>query len=635
VSGTAGSLPLFAGLEPELGAVRAALAGEPALEDLPASPTLDSICSLFGLSCFERQLLVLAAGAEIDPAISAHCRERASHGAPTAALALSALPGPHWSALSTQAPLRRFALLAPAGEGPLLERPLRIEERVLDLLAGVDHLDPRLDGIAAELRAGAELVPSREALAARVAEHIAGTCGRGEWPLVQVGGGADARTRNEIAAAALASAGMRTLLVVAAALPDGAGESCRLARLCSREAALARAGVVVDATDLGGPDRGPRALVAFAAELEGAIVVSAPEPVPGLRASLAVRLEPGSARERRAVWEELMPVELGLNGELDAIAAQFELEPGTLRDAAGAALGEQGGDADSAAEVGRRLWAACRERARPDLDDLARHIKPRATWSRLVLPKDRLRTLRELATQVRQRARVHEEWGFDGLGSTGLGIGALFSGPSGTGKTMAAEVVANELGLDLYRIDLSAVVSKYIGETEKNLRRVFDAAERGSAVLLFDEADALFGKRTEVRDSHDRFANIEVSYLLQRMETYRGLAILTTNQRRALDAAFLRRLRFVVDFPFPDAAQRAEIWRRTMPEQAPRSGLDAERLAQLAVAGGNIRNIALGAASLAADSAEPIGMIHVARAARTEYAKLEREPSDVELKGWS
>jgi SpoVK/Ycf46/Vps4 family AAA+-type ATPase len=189
---------------------------------------------------------------------------------------------------------------------------------------------------------------------------------------------------------------------------------------------------------------------------------------------------------------------------------------------------------------------------------------------------------------------------------------------------MAAEVIARELRLDLYRIDLSAVVSKYIGETEKNLRRVFDAAERGGAVLLFDEADALFGKRTEVQDSHDRFANIEVSYLLQRMEAYSGLAILTTNMRAALDDAFARRLRFVVEFPFPDAPQRAEIWRRVFPSSVPLGELDFDALARMDIAGGNIRNVALGAAFLAADLSEPVGSAHLAAAARTEYAKLDR-----------
>jgi SpoVK/Ycf46/Vps4 family AAA+-type ATPase len=214
-------------------------------------------------------------------------------------------------------------------------------------------------------------------------------------------------------------------------------------------------------------------------------------------------------------------------------------------------------------------------------------------------------------------------------------VAGLFWGVSGTGKTLAAEVLARELHLDLYRVDLSQVVSKYIGETEKNLRRIFDAAEAGGAILLFDEADALFGRRSEVKDSHDRYANIEVSYLLQRMETYRSLAILTTNLKDALDQAFLRRLRFVVQFSFPDAAARADIWRRIFPPQVPTSGLAVDRLARLAVAGGTIRNIALSAAFLAAEDGTPVGMEHLLAATRTEYLKLGKALTDAEVAGWT
>jgi SpoVK/Ycf46/Vps4 family AAA+-type ATPase len=252
----------------------------------------------------------------------------------------------------------------------------------------------------------------------------------------------------------------------------------------------------------------------------------------------------------------------------------------------------------------------------------------------LVLPEQQKSILRDISTHVRQRTKVYQDWGFGSKGGRGLGISALFSGVSGTGKTMAAEVIAKELRLDLYRIDLSAVVSKYIGETEKNLRRIFDAAEAGGAILLFDEADALFGKRTEVKDSHDRHANVEVSYLLQRMEAYQGLAILTTNLKGSLDQAFLRRIRFVVSFPFPDAKGRAEIWQRIFPNQTPTQELDFDNLAKLSVAGGNIRNIALNAAFVAADAGEPVMMKHILQAAKSEYVKLERSLTDVEIRGW-
>jgi SpoVK/Ycf46/Vps4 family AAA+-type ATPase len=325
------------------------------------------------------------------------------------------------------------------------------------------------------------------------------------------------------------------------------------------------------------------------------------------------------------------------------LVSQFRISVPGVRAAVAEALAEEGmeeaGEATTnAAEDGRlarRLWENCRSQTRPRIAELAQRIEANNTWSDLVLPEAQLETLRQVVAHVRHRAQVYESWGFSSKGSRGLGISALFTGTSGTGKTMAAEVLANDLRLDLYRIDLSSVVSKYIGETEKNLRRVFDAAEEGGAILLFDEADALFGKRSEVKDSHDRYANIEVSYLLQRMEAYRGLAILTTNMKNAVDSAFLRRIRFVVPFPFPDAKQRAEIWRRVFPASTPTHGLDYARLSRLNVTGGNIRNIALNGAFLAADAREPVGMKHLLLAAQCEYNKLEKPLTEAEVGGWT
>ena len=269
------------------------------------------------------------------------------------------------------------------------------------------------------------------------------------------------------------------------------------------------------------------------------------------------------------------------------------------------------------------------------MENLAQRIVPMSGWEDLVLPEPQVQALRQVASQMRHRMTVHETWGFSLKGRRGLGVTALFAGESGTGKTLAAEVLARELALELYRVDLSAVVSKYIGETEKNLKQVFDAAEEGGVLLLFDEADALFGKRSEVKDSHDRYANIEVSYLLQRMEAYQGLAILTTNSKSALDKSFQRRLRFTVSFPFPDSTQREAIWLRIFPDTTPTQGLDYARLAQLNVAGGNIRNIALNASFLAAASGTPVQMVHVLQAAKMEAQKIERPISEAEIRGWA
>ena len=255
---------------------------------------------------------------------------------------------------------------------------------------------------------------------------------------------------------------------------------------------------------------------------------------------------------------------------------------------------------------------------------MAQRVEPKAGWDDIVVAPADEALLRQIADQVGQRNKVYQEWGFDRKMSRGLGITALFAGESGTGKTMAAEVLANHLRLGLYRVDLSATVSKYIGQTEKNLRRLFDAAEDGGAILFFDEADALIGKRSEVRDSHDRYANIEVNYLLQRMESYSGLAILATNMKSALDPAFLRRLRFVINFQFPGVPERKAMWQKAFPPQTPVSELDCDRLARLNLTGGHIAVVALNAAFVAARSNGAVTMPVVLDAARAEFRKLER-----------
>jgi SpoVK/Ycf46/Vps4 family AAA+-type ATPase len=255
---------------------------------------------------------------------------------------------------------------------------------------------------------------------------------------------------------------------------------------------------------------------------------------------------------------------------------------------------------------------------------LAHKVTPHYTWDDIVLPPDCMEQLRDICRHVRHRARVYEEWGFAGKLALGKGLNVLFAGPSGTGKTMAAEVIALELGLELYKIDLSMVVSKYIGETEKNLARIFAEAATSNAILFFDEADALFGKRSEVHDAHDRYANIEIGYLLQQMEEYEGVVILATNLRKNMDEAFVRRMHVAVEFPFPDEASRRRIWEQIWPAATPRGPeLDLAGLARrFELAGGNIRNVALAAAFLAADDGRVVDMHHLLSATQREYRKM-------------
>jgi hypothetical protein len=345
-------------------------------------------------------------------------------------------------------------------------------------------------------------------------------------------------------------------------------------------------------------------------------------PGPG-RAPIVAEIGKPTYQEQRDLWVQVLKTPDGDTPE--RLASQFTLNAVTIRDIA-QRVAEEGN-----APRSERLWDACRALTRPRLDALARRLVPRVDWNALVLPAPELALLHRIADQVGRRGRVYRDWGFAARMSRGLGISALFAGASGTGKTMAAEVLANELRLDLFRIDLSAVVSKYIGETEKNLRRLFDAAEEGGSILFFDEADALFGKRSEVKDSHDRYANIEINYLLQRMEQYGGLAILATNMKSALDPAFLRRLRFVVDFPFPGVAERKAMWQRAFPPETPTHELDFDRLASLNVTGGYITVITLNAAFQAAQADTPVSMPMVLEATRIEYRKLGRAIAEADF----
>ena len=257
---------------------------------------------------------------------------------------------------------------------------------------------------------------------------------------------------------------------------------------------------------------------------------------------------------------------------------------------------------------------------------MARKVTPLYTWDDIILPADDLRQLQEICAQAKHRQQVFGEWGFGGKMSLGKGLSILFVGPSGTGKTMASEIIARELGLDLFKIDLAGVVSKYIGETEKNLSRIFEEAEQSNAILFFDEADALFGKRSQVKDAHDRYANIEINYLLQKMEEYEGITVLASNFKKNIDEAFTRRLRFIVEFPFPDETYRRRIWQHIFPEAIrPDADVDFAFLARkLQLTGGNIRNIALNAAFLAAADGGVVNMEHLIRSTKREFQKMGR-----------
>jgi hypothetical protein len=527
--------------------------------------------------------------------------------------------------------------LVDVGQGPsLTSSSLRIDERVLHFLAGVSHLDERLAAIVEPWEEAEDLISSHLALAEQIASAWSNAAASSQIPVVQLLGSENVAKR-AIASFVCASLNLSLHVIRAAAIPSSAAELAGLARLWEREAILSQSALLLDCEDLDSSDHPHvQAVQRLAESARGALFVAAATRLAiGRRPSLPVDVCGSSAAEQRKLWDiALGKKAAALNGHVDELISQFRLDTVSVQSVCAQASGQIEDSYADGDRLAATLWDACRAHARPRLDDLAQRIESRATWEDLVLPECQLQTLREIAVHVRLRAKVYEAWGFAGKCERGLGVSALFCGASGTGKTMAAEVIANELRLDLYRVDLSQLVSKYIGETEKNLRRVFDAAEGSGALLLFDEADALFGKRSEVKDSHDRYANVEVSYLLQRMETYRGLAILTTNLKNALDTAFQRRLRFIVQFPLPQATERERIWQRIFPSNTPTNNLDPQKLARLNVTGGNIRNIALNAAFHAADAKETVGMAHLLSAARNECAKIEKSLTEAETGGW-
>lgn len=598
--------------------VEAAVTGRATPASARARCAVDDVADRLGLSAFERDLLLLAAAVELDGEVArlVQSASGAAEPRPTFALAFSILPGGHWDALSPERPLRRWLLLDAKGGGPLALRPLTIDEHVLHLLTGLTGTGRGPEGLAYEAVRPVPLTAPH----ALVAAEIAGAAHSIPGEVLVRFDGDDPDARIAVAADVAERLGLRLLRVRDAALADT--DLVRAATLLDREALLG------DRLLVTAHDRLLSLLQAPVVVTVGEATANGPSGEGSGRTVLARTVDlPGPHDQARLWWDALdegweLP---GVGPAVNDITHHYRLSARGVAAIAGAWRAVP----DAGAEDLRRLT---RERARVGLGDLADRVEPYAGWADLVVPEGIAALLQDLTRHARHRSAVYDDWGFSGRSDRGFGVTALFAGESGTGKTMAAEVVARDLGLDLYRIELSAVVSKYIGETEKNLRRVFDAAEAGGAVLLFDEADALFGKRSEVKDSHDRYANLEVAYLLQRMEHYRGVAILTTNLRSNVDRAFLRRLRFVLQFPFPDATLRAALWRGAFPAATPTEGLDPDVLAVLQVTGGSIRAMAVAAAFAAAHEGVPVRPEHVLHAAKVEYAKAERNLTETELR---
>jgi hypothetical protein len=490
------------------GAAAGAAPSPDGADDGKHTPALAVLADRLGLSAFERDLLLLCIGMELDtrfPALCAQAQHDPSRPYPTFALAFAVLDAPSWDALSPQRPLRYWRLLEihQPGAQPLIGAALGADERVVNFVKGMNYLDDRLTPLLAAL-APATLPPSQQAVADELLDHLRHVPPGEPLPPVQLLG-SDSVSKQAIAQAVAAAFGAQAYRLSAELLPAAVAEQETLLRLWQRESQLLPLALYLDAGEVEHGDAAAAGVRRFLARTGGLVFVDAREPW-AVAQALSIDVARPTAVEQRALWQRLLGDAAGaqprqLAGHFDFNFDRIEL---VARGALAAAEGKS-------AALAQTLWHGALAHTRPALDQLAQRIEPKAGWDDLKLPDGEKNLLHQIADQVAGRSTVYDDWGFRARMNRGLSISALFTGESGTGKTMAAEVLARELGLSLYRIDLSAVVSKYIGETEKNLRKLFDAAEGGGAILFFDEADALFGKRSEVKDSHDRYANIEVN----------------------------------------------------------------------------------------------------------------------------
>jgi hypothetical protein len=600
---------------------------------------LVALAQLFGLSPFEVDVVVACLAPEIDghyERVYGYLHDDPAWCAPSVGLLLDVLCPDLDARLSARArlaagaPLRRHRLVT-LEEPPdrhaatLRARTVRLDERVARFLLEDDAPDERLRTLCRSS------VPSSTfdelVLPDEVVDRLAVLADRPDDDLVVYLRGGPGVGKRSTAAALCAAWGTALLVVDGRLLAQHPVEEFEeLVTLVDREARLQGAVLYFSGADelLAGETSVRRELLpATVTAHPGPVLLGGAAPwdptldVPVVQLDLPA---PGTA-DRLRLWTAALDGASpdGDGPELTELAARYRLSGGQIRSAATTAhgLAAARGSGVTAAD----LWEGARSTSNRTLGELAGRIAPGPGWDDLVLPADRTDQLREIVDQLRHRAVVHEAWGFAGSGG---GLNVLFTGPSGTGKTMAASVLAHTLGLDLYKIDLATVVSKFIGETEKHLSRIFDEAATSNAVLFFDEADALFGKRTQVRDAHDRYANLETSYLLQRLEDHDGVVVLATNLRKNMDEAFVRRLHATVEFPVPAAADRLRIWRQVWPAATPRAaGLDLEALArEVDLPGGNIRNIAVAAAFLAASDGEVVTMEHLRSATRREYQKM-------------
>ena len=619
----------------------------------------------FDLSNFDLDIAAIALAPELDrryERLYAYLQDDVTRKRPTVDLALNLLCRDAATKLarrdrfSSDAPSIRHQLLhlvwdSSQPKPTLLTRNLQLDEQVVRFLLGETGLDSRLTSFCQLIQPADRVSDSKEAVQ-KALILLCQESQQTQQPLRLYFQGSDRSGKRLTAAAIAAELQVPLLQADLARIVADKADLEAIVKLIVREAQFQNALLYIESAELLQQEERAifyESLVEAIAHNNGITILAGSESWhPKAASRLKIVTVPFSLpdfAQRRREWQNRLQI-TGMSipeAEIDALSDRFRLNADEIADVVATACqnvrwkiatGEwQKLSQTPAGDRASMLFAAARAQTSRELAALARKIEPQYRWEDIVLPADPQTQLREICTQVKYRHLVCKEWGFDSKLSLGKGLNVLFSGPPGTGKTMAAEVIAGELQLDLYKIDLSQIVSKYIGETEKNLNRIFTAAATSNAILFFDEADALFGKRTEVKDAHDRYANIEVGYLLQKMEEYEGLAILTTNSRSNMDDAFVRRLRFIIEFPLPSEKQRRQIWEKIWPDATPRSAdLDLDLLAhRFEITGANIRNIALGAAFLAARDGGSVSMVHAIAALRREYQKMGKILMDQEF----
>ncbi|SRR5579884_567151 len=629
--------------------------------------SLPHLAHLFHLSPIEEVALVVSLAPELDPKYAklyAYLQDDLTRKFPSLDLILTIARlqgeiGPEGRFFfSPQAPLLRWYFLYPVGPvgetgspTPRLNQGMMLDERIVAFLLEIPQFDEKVLPYAQPVRRSASVLSSPfEEIVSQMQGLIVSQLQRPDAPARKVlayfygPGASDGRRIAEPLCEALKSRFIEVdLILLHQAGLTGALSCSEGLRRIVREALLQPAALYLSRFEQWREEGKGDVSTMEAILREGSwltFIEGAQPWVPGTlseeRLFLPFLLSLPDARRRIEGWSGFMEQNRSSieKDEVESLSIRYRWTFREMEEAISLARDRATLRAPAQPKITREdlLWA-CRERSYLHLGGLARAITPRATWDDLVLPESLLQQLREIIAQVRHRPQVFHHWGFEKKLLLGKGTYILFMGPSGTGKTLAAEVLAQTLGRDLLKVDLSAVVSKYIGETEKNLQRIFSGAERSDAILFFDEADALFGKRSEVKDAHDRYANIEINYLLQRLEEYEGIVILATNFAQNIDDAFSRRIQMSLVFPFPNEASRMEIWKKHLPKEAPLAEeVDLGFLAsQFKISGGNIRNIVLNAAFLAAAEGAPIGMMHLLQATRREYEKLGKPYAESEF----